>query len=224
MSDLKKLILLIRRNKNLISVFSDSGIPVLLQLLSQKKVLEVAFLLDLDEQTVYKVILKARKIGLIKQNGKEYVINEENWFDVKDFLNSLLEQEMSFDMRIPKNSVIYFKSEKEIVFSTEEEVSASLTAFSAFDKGNVSFFPVKNYYVLPTQRLSVQKIYEHALKVIEKNWDYRLLVILGVFVLKNGIRSDLVSENLFKLFAGINVKGYPSSNDLREKAKEYGVK
>jgi len=220
---LKKLILLIRKNKNLIDLFSDSGLPILLQLLSSRKVLEVTSVLDLDEQTVYKTILKAKRIGLVKNEGRKYVINEETWSIGKDFFISLFEQEMSFDMRVPKNSSIYFKSEKEIIFSSEKEVKATSTAFSAFDKGKVKFFPVTNYYVLPVQRLSAQKIYEHAVKVIGKNWDYRLLVILGVFVLKNGIRSDLVSKNLFKVFAGVNVKGYPSTNDLREKAKEYGV-
>jgi predicted transcriptional regulator len=221
---LKKLVLLIRKNKNLTKLFSGSGLAVLLQLLYSKKISEIALLLDSDEQTVYKIIQKARQIGLVKEEEKKYVINEKNWLEGKDFLESLYEQEMSFDQRIPKNSIIYFKSEKEIVFSTEEEVNATLTAFSAFNKGNVNFLPVTNYYVLPLQRLSTQKIYAHALKVVEKNWDYRLLLILGVFVLKNKIRNDLVSKNLFKVFAGINVKDYPSTNDLKEKASEYGVK
>jgi predicted transcriptional regulator len=221
---LKKLVLLIRKNKNLVGLFSGSGLVVLLQLIYPKKISEIALILDLDEQTVYKIIQKARQIGLVKEEKKKYVINEENWLDGKDFFESLYEQEMSFDKRVPKDSIIYFKSEKEIVFSTEKEVSATLTAFSALDKGGVNFLPVTNYYVLPLQRLSIQKIYGHALNVVEKNWDYRLLLILGVFVLKNKIRADSVSKNLFKVFVGINVKGYPSTNDLKEKVSEYGVK
>lgn len=220
---LKKLVLLIRKNKKLVDLFSDSGLPILLQLLSSKKVSKVASILDLGEQTVYKTIFGARQIGLVITDGKKYMVNEENWFEGKELLSSLFEQEMSFDKRVPNNSIIYYKSESEIVFSTDEEVNASKTAFSAFDKGKVKFFPVTNYYVLPIQRLSVQKIYEHSVEVIKKDWDYRLLIILGIFVLRNGIRSDLISKNLFKVFAGVNVKGYPSTNDLNEKAKEYGI-
>ena len=220
---LKKLILLIRKNKNLVALFSNSGLPILLQFLSSRKVSEIVPLLDLDEQTIYKKILNARQIGLVKQDGIQYVVNGENWSEGKSFLDSLLEQEMSFDKRVPKNSIIYSKSERGIVFSTDEEVGASKTAFSAFGKGKVKFFPVTNYYVLPLQRLSIQKIYEHAVKIVEKNWDYRLLIILGIFALKNGIKSDKISKNLFKVFAGVTVKGYPSTNDLKEKANEYGV-
>ena len=210
---LKKLVLLIRKNKNLVGLFSDSGLPILLQSLSPKKVSEIVSLLDLNEQTIYKTILNARQVGLVKQDGRQYVVNGENWSEGKSFLNSLLEQEMSFDVRVPKDSIIYFKSEKEIVFSTEEEVSATPTAFSAFEKGKVKFFPVTNYYVLPIQRLSV-----------EKNWDYRLLVILGVFALKNKISSDIKLVKEFQLiFAGKEVDKMPSSKDFRLKAKEYGV-
>ena len=55
---LKKLILLIRKNKNLVALFSNSGLPILLQFLSSRKVSEIVPLLDLDEQTIYKKILR----------------------------------------------------------------------------------------------------------------------------------------------------------------------
>ncbi|MBN2127311.1 MAG: hypothetical protein JW703_02865, partial [Candidatus Diapherotrites archaeon] len=217
-----KLILLIKNNA-LIDLFSNAGLPVLLQLISSKTVLKVSELTGYDIQTIYKILQKAKEIGLIKVIDNKYVLNELNWFNAKDFFNSLFEQEMSFDSRIPKNSVIFFKSEKEIVFSNDELIDASFTAFSAFDKSKIKFFPLTNYFVLPKQTLSIQKIYEHAVKVIEKNRDYRLLLVLGVFVLKNNIKSDEVSKNLFKVFAGEKIKDFPSAEDLREKAKEYGV-
>jgi predicted transcriptional regulator len=222
---LKKLVLLIRKNKNLTKLFSGSGLAVLLQLLYSKKISEIALLLDSDEQTVYKIIQKARQIGLVKEEEKKYVINEKNWLEGKDFLESLYEQEMSFDQRIPKNSIIYFKSEKEIVFSTEESVDASPAAFSAFEKCGVKFFPETNYYVLPKQKYLGEKVYDQALKVVEKNWDYRLLVILGIFVLKNKISSDKRLVKEFQLiFAGREIDKMPLPKNFREKASEYGVK
>ena len=221
---LKKLILLIRKNKNLVDLFSDSGLPILLQLRKTKLVCEVVEELGVDEQTIYKTISKARQIGLVKQNGKKYMINKENWGEVLDFLNSLLEQEMSFDKRVPKNSVIYFKSEKEVLFSTEETVDATLAAFSAFSKFGVNFFPETNYYVVPKQRLSDEKVYDQALKVVEKNRDYRLLVILGIFALYNKISSDkkLVKEFVL-ILSGKEFDKMPSQEEFKEKAREYGV-
>ena len=221
---LKKLILLIRKNKYLVDLFSDSGLPVLLQLLSPKKVSEIVPLLDLNEQTIYKTSLNARQVGLVKQDGRQYVVNGENWSEGKSFFDSLLEQEMSFDKRVPKNSIIYYKSEKEILFSTEESVDASPAAFSAFEKYGVKFFPETNYYVLPKQKCLDEKVYGQALKVVEKNWDYRLLVILGIFALKNKISSDKRLVKEFQLiFAGKAIDRMPSPREFREKAKEYGV-
>lgn len=221
---LKKLILLIRKNENLIDLFSDSGLSILLQLLYPKKVLEIASLLELNEQTVYKTVLKAKEIGLVRMGGREYVINEDNWSEVKDFLNSLFEQEMSFDKRVPKNSIIYFKSEKEILFSTDEEIVASPAAFSAFEKFGVKFLPETNYYVLPRQKYLDDEVYEQALRVVEKNWDYRLLVILGVFALYNKISSDKRLVKEFQLIlAGKEMDKMPLPKEFKDKAREYGV-
>jgi len=221
---LKKLILLIRKNKNLVDLFSDSGLPILLQLRKPMLVGEVASELVVDEQTVYKTISEARKIGLVIIAMKKYLINPGAWSEVLDFLNSLWEQEMSFDKRVPKNSVIYYKSETDILFSTEDGVNASPAAFSAFGKYGVGVFPETNYYILPKQRLLDEQVYGQALKVVEKNWDYRLLVILGIFALKNKISSDKRLVKEFQLiFAGKGIDKMPSPREFREKAKEYGV-
>jgi hypothetical protein len=55
-------------------------------------------------------------------------------------LQDLLKQEMSFDKRVPKDSIIYFKSEKEILFSTNESINASKAAFLAFSEFGVKFY------------------------------------------------------------------------------------
>jgi predicted transcriptional regulator len=221
---LKKLIFLIRKNKNLVDLFSDSGLPILLQLRKSMLVDAVAKELSLNEQTVYKTISKAREIGLVIIAMKKYLVNPGAWSEVLDFLNSLWEQEMSFDKRTPKNSIIYYKSEKEILFSTDESVNASFAAFSAFSKFGVNFLPKTNYYFLSKQKLTEEKVYEQALKVVEKNWDYRLLTILGIFALCNKISFDKKLVKEFQLiFSGREIDMMPLPKDFREKAKEYGL-
>jgi len=221
---LKKLIFLIRKNKNLVNLFSDSGLPILLQLRKPSLIDGVAVELDINEQTVYKTISKAREVGLVIIAMRKYLINPADWSEVLDLLNSLWEQEMSFDKRTPKNSIIYYKSEKEVLFSTEENFNTSFGAFSAFEKFGVNFLPKTNYYVLPKQKLTKEKVYEQALSVVEKNWDYRLLTILGIFALYNKISSGKRLVKEFQLiFAGREIDKMPSPKDFREKAREYGV-
>jgi predicted transcriptional regulator len=221
---LKKLVLLLRKHPNLVSVLRDSNLAILLQLLSPKTVKEVSGLLGCDEQTVYKLIQGARRIGLVLKIKNQFVINGANWALGKEFLEDLLRQEMSFDKRVPKDSVIYFKSEKEILFSTNATVDASRAAFSAFADFGVKVLPVTNYYFLPKKKLSVQEVFDQALLVTKTDFDYRNLVFLAIFLLKHTVKSnDEIVKNLYRIFGGISIDRYPSKKDLQEKAKLYEV-
>jgi len=221
---LKKLVLLLRKHPNLISVLRDSNLAILLQLLSPKTVKEISELLLCDEQTTYKLVQQARHIGLVLKIKNRFVINGTNWPLGKEFLEDLLRQEMSFDKRTPKDSVIYFKSEKEILFSTSSTVDASRAAFSAFADFGIKVLPVTNYYYLPKKKLSVQEVLDQALLVTKLDFDYRNLVFLAIFLLKHNVKSnDEIIKNLYRVFGGVVIDRYPSKNDLQEKAKLYGV-
>lgn len=221
---LKKLVLLIRKHPNLVSILRESNLAILLQLLSPKTVKEVSELLDCDEQTGYKLIQEARRIGLVLKIKNQFVINGANWPLGKEFLEDLLRQEMSFDKRTPKDSVIYHKSEKEILFSTNSSVDASRAAFSAFADFGVKVLPVTNYYYLPKNKLVAQEVFDQALLVTKTDFDYRNLVFLAIFLLKHNVKSDdEIVKNLYGVFRGSSIEGYPSKKDLQEKAKLYGV-
>ncbi len=221
---LKKLVLLLRKYSNLVSVFRDSNLAILLQMLSPKTVKEVSELLSCDEQTVYKLIQQARRIGFVLKIKNQFVINGNNWSLGKEFLEDLLRQEMSFDKRTPKDSVIYFKSEKEILFSTSNSIDASRAAFSGFADFGVKVLPVTNYYYLPKKKLVAQEVFDQALLVTKLDFDYRHLVFLAIFLLKHNVKSgDEIVKNLYRVFGGLSIDGYPSKRDLQEKVRLYGV-
>ncbi len=221
---LKKLVLLLRKHPNLVSVFRDSNLAILLQMIFPKTVKKVSELLCCDEQTVYKLVQQARRIGLVLKIKNQFVINGDNWPLGKEFFEDLLRQEMSFDKRTPKDSVIYFKSEKEILFSTNSSVDASRAAFSAFADFGVKVLPVTNYYYSPKNKLVAQEVFDQALQVTKSDFDYRNLVFLAIFLLKHNVKSDdEIVKNLYRVFGGSSIEGYPSKKDLQEKAKLYGV-
>jgi len=227
---LKQLVLLVKKYPNLINVLKDSGITILLELLSAKTIKEISKQTLLDEQTVYKVVQKAKQISLVSREGKKYVINGKAWPEAKEFLEELNKQEMSFDSRVPSDSIIYHKSKKEIIFSNQRKLDAELTAFSAFEKFGVRVFPVTNYYYLPGDNLSKEDIFKHALLItnkeqeISKEPSIRNIVFLAIFMLKNNMRSnDLLAKKIKQVLLGHKVEGFPPREELKEKALVYGV-
>ncbi|MDD2531282.1 MAG: helix-turn-helix domain-containing protein [Candidatus ainarchaeum sp.] len=222
---LKNLVLLLRKNPNLVGLLRDSNLAILLQMLSLKTVKEISKITNCDEQTVYKLIQNARRVGLVLKIKNKFVINETNWPKVKEFLQDLLKQEMSFDKRVPKDSIIYFKSENEILFSTNESINASKAAFLAFSEFGVKVLPLTNYYYLPKKRLSAKEIFDQALLITKIDFDCRNLVFLALFILKNKVKSDdEIVKNICMVFEGNNLPNYPSKKDLQEKAKLYGLR
>jgi predicted transcriptional regulator len=221
---LKKLVLLMQKYENLVGLFRDSNLAVLLHFLSERTVKEVADLTGCNAQTIYKAIQKARLIGLILKIKNKFVINGSNWPQGKEFFEELLRQEMSFDKRVPKDAIIFYKSEKEIVFSTKNTVDAARTAFSAFENFGIKLFTVTNYCYLPKRKLSAQEVFDHALMVTKKDMDYRSLTYLAIFLLKNRVTSrDDVIKKIYQVFGGAPVYGFPSRRDLQEKADLYDV-
>ena len=227
---LKKLILLIKKYPKLIRVLRGTGIPVLLELREPKKVEEIASNVQLSEQLVYKTIQRAREQSLVSKMGRKYSLNRGVWPDVVAFFDDLFEQVMSFDERIPRDSVIYYKTCKGLLFSNKRELDATPTAFSVFDEYGVKLYPITNYYYLPKKKLSKQDVFNHALVVVKKEfeekneYDVRSLIFIALFFLKNNVRSDNgIVKDLIKVISGRKIEGYPSREELKEKAAVYGV-
>ena len=149
------LVLLLKKYPNLINLFQGVGIIILLEFLHPKTVKAVQNNTLFDEQTVYKVLQKAKQISLVTKKDKTYYINEKTWPEAINFFLDLYKQEMSFDIRVPSDSIIYYKSKRDVLFSNLREIEGTeLTAFSAFDKFGVKVFPATNYYYLPKNKLS----------------------------------------------------------------------
>jgi len=221
---LKQLVLLVKKYPKLIGIFRSSGLAILLELTSLKTVKEIKNNTLFDEQTIYKTLQKSAKISLVTKEKKQYLLNEKAWPDAVDFFRGLERQEMSFDSRIPSDSIIYYKSKSEILFSNQRQLDATATAFSDFGRFGAKIFPLTNYYCLPKRELSKADVFKHALIIAKKEPDIRNLTFIAIFMLKNNVRSDdEIVKSLKKILAGNSIKGYPSRQELAEKAMVYGV-
>lgn len=221
------LLQLLSTYPSLINPLSNSGIKLLTALLEERTVPELIKGTKLKRAMVFRKLKEGRQIGLITVKSGKYAINEKIWPAAKEFLFELKKYEETTDARIPTNSTVYFKNEKEIIFSTKEPVDAALTAFSAYlDYGIKIFLPEEIYY-LPKRNLSMKEVFLHSLYVAEKSRSARDVTFAILFYAKFkdkllNIKHSLI-DLIKRILAGEKIPRYPDLNEIREKGDVYDI-
>ncbi|HIH74112.1 MAG TPA: hypothetical protein HA306_02185 [Methanosarcina sp.] len=216
----------------LIPLLADSGIPILISLLEEKSVDEITEDADVKKSTVYALLKKTLKISLVKKNGDLYVLNEKLWEDVADLLKEIRDIERLLDPRVPYNSVIYYRDRDEVVYSNKYGGDfGEKTGFSVFEKEGIKLLLPTTYYYYsekePEKELTKKDIFRHALFVAGKDPSVRHLIFLALFYCKfeeelKEVKHDIV-DNLKLVLQGEKIKGYPSFEEIKEKAAIYGI-
>ena len=221
------LITLLSKAANLSRPLSATGLQIYLALLEPKTIKEVEKETGLHKTTILKKINQGRKMSLLLIENKKYRINEKVWPDAKECFIELKKYEDSIDSRIPVNSVIYYKNTKEIVFSNKEDIDAEKTAFSAYEQFGIKLLLITNYYYLPHRKLSKVNVFIHSLKVIEKSHDLRDLIFAALFLAKYKKElakiNHLIVQNLNLIFSGEKIVGYPTLEEIKDRAKMYNI-
>jgi len=224
-----KLRSLLLTNKNLINILCDSGINILLLLLTKSTIDEIATKSGLKEITIRKFLQKSRNMSIISKEKNYFFLNENVWSNLKEFLLDYRSFQESYDDRIPLGSLIYFKNKKEILFSSNKELDyASPTAFTIFKKYDILIFSNVGYYYLPKKTLTKKEVLEHTLKIVSKTKDFKDLLYLSLFYIKykyefKDVHHEILA-NLNKIFVGEKVDGYPPLKEIKEKLILYNIK
>ena len=220
---------IISRYPNLIELFSDSGLKILMSILKPKSINEIMREINLKKSTVYKKIRIGRNISaILMDKNHKYTINEKIWPNLKNYLEENKRFEETIDNRIPVNSIIYHKNEDEILFSNNFELKAAFTAFSAYKKYGIKILLPTNFYFLPNKKLSKEEILLHSIYIINKEKDYRYLTYLALFYIK--FRDDFskiknpVLKKIDNIIKGDTIKGYPTLEEIREKGELYDIR
>jgi hypothetical protein len=183
---------------------------------------------DSTLELVYKFIQDARLIGLIKKTPFGYMLNEETWPQMKEFLVELIKQDMWFDERLPVGAKIYLRNKKGVLFSLRGSFKEGVpTAFSIFGKYGIKVHLLFNYYFYPKTNLSIQDIFDHSVVIVEKENEFGLKMFICLFYLKH--RSKLSNEGevvrkIIDAFIGKKVEGYPPREEILEKCELYDIK
>lgn len=216
------LLNLLSQFPNLIPLLSRTGIPILTSLLEPRTIEEIMELTKTKKSLVYQKLKTALRISVVKKEKNQYSLNEKLWKNLREFLVEYKNYEELVDPRVPADSVIYYKTEEEIVFSSRKKLPATKTAFSAYRDYGIKILLPTNYYYLPPKKLSLRKIYLHSLYVAEKERTHRHLTYLAIFYLKfkPQVKHPL-SEKIKLILKGEKIEGFPSQQEIKEKAEVY---
>jgi len=223
------LLQLLSNYPNLIPLLSESGIPILTALLTYNTIKEIEEHTDVKKSMIYRKIKQAISISVVIQTHKKtYTLNEKVWKDLIKFLEEAKNREETIDPRIPVNSIIYYKTSKEILFSNKNELQASLTGFSAYHQFGIKLLLPTNYYYLPKKPLTKEEVLTHSLYITQKETDRRNLTYIGLFYSKcrhnvQNIKHPIL-DKIKRVLNGETIEGYPTREELQEKADVYDIR
>jgi len=223
------IFILLSRYPNLIELFSDSGLKILMSILKPKSINEIMRDTKLKRSTIYKKIRIGRNISAITMNNKhKFTINEKIWPNLREYLEENKRLEETTDSRIPANSIIYHKNEDEILFSNKSELKATITAFSKYEKYGIKLFLPTHFYYLPTKELSKEEILLHSIYIADKEKDYRYLTYVALFYIKFRNEFTKIKHPILikieRILKCKKIEGYPTINELKEKGSLYDIR
>lgn len=223
------LLQLLSKYPNLVPLLSGSGIPVLTALLKFNTIKEIEENTDFEKSIIYRKIKQALPISVIIQiHKKTYALNERVWNDLIRFLEELKKYDETTDPRIPANSTIYYKTNKEIIFSNKNELEAKLTGFSAYNQFGIKILLPTHYYHLPKKNLSKEEVFTHSLYIAQKETDIQNLTFIGLFYRKYKDELQKIKHPILDKIKLVlkkeNIEGYPTLEELREKAEIYDIR
>lgn len=223
------LLQMITEHPNIIELLSDSGIPILSQLVETGTIQQIQERTNLKKSMIYKKIQQAKQISAIQKSDENtYKINKQIWKDLYSLLKFIKQYEETTDVRIPADSKIYYKKNNEILFSNKRNVDATKTGFSAYEHFGIKILLPTNYYYLPQKKLDTKDIFIHSINITEKEMNSRNLTFLSLFYLKFKKELDHIHHPIIKkirqVINGKRIQDYPTYEEIMEKVDLYDIK
>jgi len=223
------LLRLLKNHPNLTTIISGSGLTIFSHLIIPKKVTDIVQETGVSKSVVYDTIQKCLLISMVKKTADNtYMINQDIWPDLQEFLHALNIYDETTDPRVPANSRIYYKNNKEILFSNNSTLDATQTGFSAYEQYGLKLLLPTIYYYLPKKTISKKDVFIHSLKITEKENNIRHLTYISLFYVKyinelTDVKHPLL-DNIKQILQGKHIKGYPSLEEIQEKANVYDIR
>ena len=223
------LLQLLANHPNLTQILSDSGVQIYTLLLAPATIHDLCRETGFKKSVIYKKINQGLTISaIVRTEHHTYTINEQLWNDLRECLQEIKKFEETTDPRVPTNSTIYYKNPREIVFSNRADMDATPTGFSAYEQYNLKLLLPTHYYYLPNKALSKKEVFLHSLYITEKEQNIRYLTYIALFYAKyekelTDVHHALL-DNIKQVLQGKHLKGYPSYEEIKEKADVHDLR
>lgn len=133
------------------------------------------------KSTVYEALSDLKEVGVILEEEEGYRIKDETLDDL-------------VKARTREPYLESFRNNEEMIIKTDEDTEGELTAFSAFERYGLRYFPSDNYFYQGNTPTEIENVLIHAVKFAENK---KQMSMCGVFYLK---REHTLSNNkLWKL-------------------------
>jgi predicted transcriptional regulator len=179
-------------------------------------------------ETIYRYLKDFIHLGVVTRTKKSraflYSFNYLLWADLKDFVTSLLVY-CAWNL-VPQKALLIKSYGGSVLFkSLRKRLNATPTSFSVFGEYGIKLGMRDYYYTLPKRELSIKEIFIHSLDSAE---DLRQRLFCILFYLKYKDKLEDVEhpmmEEIKAVLKGEKIKGYPSVEDIKERATLYEIK
>jgi len=177
-------------------------------------------------KTVYFYLHDFARLGVVvtTRTGRPslYSFNYVYWGALKGFVSAL--QEYDKARLVPREALLIKTYKDGVLFKSLRVQDAAPTSFSAYGDYGIELGLRDNYYTLLKRELSIKDVFLHSLDSAEGR-SQRLFCIL--FYLRNRDKLQSVLHPMVKdiraVLQGEKVKGYPSMEDVEDRAEMYGI-
>ncbi|MBI5065713.1 hypothetical protein HZA97_05750 [Candidatus Woesearchaeota archaeon] len=201
------------------------GLEIISELKNPKTIVELAKDLEISKISAYRHTNTFLKRGLLSKEKTKYELNEKVWPDLKVLSEEAEFHQVKLNKNIPGNSKIYYYSKNRIIFSTSRLVEACLTSFSKYSSLGISIFEQENFYRLPIAKLGITDIFLDSLECAKS---IRRILLCTLFFLKHKSELNKIDhsflEKIKKVLSGEKIEGFPSFEEIKEKAEMYDIK
>lgn len=217
----KRLLAIMSNDPEVARFFSDGRIFVLLSVLNPKTIQEISGETGISESHLHK-ILKIQTGGtVVRKIDGYYSLNSMEHPQIKAFLISLLDHLDVCDPRIPDNSILLYRNGEDVVYSSAEISLDQTTGFSALsDYGLTGWSFSDNYYTTRESELTLNQIFEDAVRIAETEDSTRMRMANEVFYMKRKNELDPPKDFLEKhnrILAGERIEKWPTLTEIQEK-------
>jgi len=126
---------------------------------------------------------------------------------------------------VPREALLIKSYETCVLFKSIRPQDATPTSFSAYQDYGIELGLRDNYYTLPRRELSIQEAFIHSL---DSAWEPFQKLFCALFYQKNRDKLETIDHPMMKdlkaVLQGERIKGYPTLEDIEDRADLYEIK